>query len=79
MARRVRMVGALRVGKREATPTLPSHVPGVMEGNARGNFERNVGIRPFRRGARGTARRSTGICAAARNPIDRRMPNLSPP
>ena len=73
------IVNNIRIGAPDTTLAAPSHVPGVMEGNARGNFERNVGIRPFRRGARGTARRSTGICAAARNPIDRRMPNLSPP
>ena len=52
-----------------------THVKGIKEGNARGNYERNVGHRPD---GTSTAKRSTGINAKAREPIDPRMPNLSP-
>jgi hypothetical protein len=82
MARRDRIFANLRVGKRQGWPTMPSHVRGVRQGNAPGNIEREAGILQDpkdRRFARGTAERSTGINAKARNPIDPRMPNLSPP
>ena len=75
----VKRKGNLRVGRRDVAPHLPSHVPGVMQGNAVGNFDRNVGIHRQGLGARGTAARSTGINPEDRNPIDPRMPNLSPP
>ena len=52
-----------------------NHVQGIKQGNSVGNYERNTG-----HNADGTSdqRRSTGVNAAAREPIDPRMPNLSP-
>jgi len=53
----------------------PTHVPGIKEGNSRGNYEKMAGHNPD--GTSGAAR-STGINASAREPIDPSMPNLSP-
>jgi len=81
MARRPKIFANLRVGRSDARPDLPTHVRGVREGNRPGNLEREVGIIPDpedRRFARGTSERSTGISPNAHNPIDPRMPNLSP-
>jgi hypothetical protein len=52
-----------------------NHIKGIKQGNAVGNYAKNSG-----HNADGTSdqRRSTGINAAAREPIDPRMPNLSP-
>ena len=53
----------------------PTHVQGIKEGNSVGNYEKQTGHNPD-----GTSdqRRSTGVNAKAREPIDPRMPNLSP-
>lgn len=80
MARR-KIFANLRIGKAQTRPDKPSHVPGIRQGNARGNIDRERGIHQDPddpRFAKGTADRSTGINAKARNPIDPRMPNLSP-
>ena len=53
----------------------PTHVKGIKEGNAIGNYERNTGHKPD---GTSTQARSTGVCAGDREPIDPRMPNLSP-
>ena len=53
----------------------PAHTPGVKQGNAKGNYERQGGHQPD---GRSTAERSTGIDIKGREPIDPRMPNLSP-
>ncbi len=50
-----------------------THVPGIHEGNAKGNYERMAGHRPD---GTSTAARSTGV--ARTEPIDPSMPNLSP-
>ena len=52
-----------------------NHVRGIKQGNSVGNYERNEGHH-----ADGTndQRRSTGVNAKGREPIDPRMPNLSP-
>lgn len=65
----------IQVGKPDTEPSLPSHTRGVQEGNAPGNYEKQVGHYPK---GKATARRSTGIDADRRNPIDPRMPNLTP-
>ena len=52
-----------------------THVKGIKAGNSTGNYERNTGHRPD---GTSTQERSTGVNAAAREPIDPRMPNLSP-
>ncbi len=78
MRSKTKTIANVRVGKPDVKPTTPSHVPGIRGGNTGGGFERQQGVYHEGLGARGTARRSTGIDADARNPIDPRMPNLSP-
>jgi hypothetical protein len=65
----------IRVGKGDAKPDASAHTPGIFQGNAKGNYERQAGHLPD---GRSTAERSTGINPDAREPIDPRMPNLSP-
>ena len=55
---------------------ISAHTPGVNQGNSKGNYEKQPGHLPD---GKSTARRSTGVNAAAKDPIDPRMPNLSPP
>jgi hypothetical protein len=69
-------MGRIRVGKPDVKPDVPSHVEGVKSGNTPGNYEKNAGHLPDHRS---TAERSTGINPDKHNPIDPRMPNLSPP
>jgi hypothetical protein len=69
----------LRVGTPDVEPSAPSHVPGIHQGNALGSFERDPGFTKDEHGRiRATPRRSTGIAADDRAPIDPRMPFLSP-
>jgi hypothetical protein len=68
----------LKVDRARAKPTTPAHVPGVRSGNDPGRLYKGQGIRPVDGGALGSARRSTGINAKDREPIDPRMPRLSP-
>jgi hypothetical protein len=56
-------------------PDLPAHQKGVNQGNSTGNYEKQAGHFPD---GRSSAARSTGIDAKGREPIDPRMPNLSP-
>ena len=65
----------VRTGKPDVSHDAPAHTPGIKSGNTKGNYERQAGHLPD---GRSTAERSTGVNAAARNPIDPRMPNLSP-
>ncbi|MEU0564413.1 hypothetical protein ABZ297_03305 [Nonomuraea sp. NPDC005983] len=65
----------IRTGRPDVRPDAPSHVKGVAEGNACGNYEKQAGHLPD---DRSTAKRSTGINAKAHDPIDPDMPNLSP-
>jgi hypothetical protein len=53
----------------------PTHIKGIKEGNSKGNYEKNVGHKPD---GTSTAERSTGVNAKGAEPIDPRMPNLSP-
>lgn len=66
----------LTVGRPQTSPAKPAHTPGIKQGNTPGNYEDQIGHRPD---GTSTAARSTGINANKRNPIDPRMPNLSPP
>ena len=66
----------LVVGKPQAQPDTPAHIRGVKAGNAPGRYEQMSGHLPD---GRSDARRSTGIEPAKHDPIDPRMPNLSPP
>ena len=54
---------------------MSEHVKGIKSGNSKGNYEKNTGHKPD---GTSTQARSTSINAAAREPIDPRMPNLSP-
>jgi hypothetical protein len=65
----------IKLGKGHASADGPAHTPGIRQGNAKGNYERQPGHLPD---GRSTADRSTGVNAKARNPIDPRMPNLPP-
>jgi hypothetical protein len=74
----------LRVGTPDVEMDAPSHVDGVGQGNESGGIEQGSGY--YKTGERGagrpsaksTARRSTGINADARNPIDPSSPTLTP-
>ena len=66
----------IRIGKPDVKPDATAHTPGVYQGNAEGNYESQPGHNPD---GSSTAARSTGINPKARNPIDPRMPNISPP
>jgi hypothetical protein len=65
----------MKLGKAATKPDDLRHIKGINEGNATGNYEKQVGHEPD---GRSTAARSTGINAKDRDPIDPRMPNLSP-
>jgi hypothetical protein len=66
----------LTVGTPHVAPDKPSHTKGVKMGNQTGHYEKSPG---HLADGRSTARRSTGISARKHEPIDPRMPNLSPP
>ncbi|HEX2126063.1 MAG TPA: hypothetical protein VHF45_05825 [Thermoleophilaceae bacterium] len=68
-------MGLIRAGKPDTKPDAPAHTPGINQGNARGNYEKQAGHLPD---GRSTARRSTGVNPDAMEPIDPSMPNLSP-
>jgi hypothetical protein len=68
-------MAGIRVGNPDVRPDLPAHTPGVPTGNAPGNYEKQLGHLP---GGKSTSTRSTGVNPEAMEPIDPRMPNLSP-
>jgi hypothetical protein len=65
----------IKVGSPHVRPDAPAHTRGVHQGNE-GPYEAQAGHLPD---GRSTAERSTGINPSHANPIDPRMPNLSPP
>ena len=65
----------IRVGKPDVDIEAPGHVKGTKAGNDSGHYEKMEG---HLSDGRSTARRSTGINPDSRDPIDPRMPNLSP-
>jgi hypothetical protein len=65
----------IKTGKADVDTKSLGHTPGVRQGNSRGNYEKQAGHKPD---GRATSERSTGINPKAANPIDPRMPNLSP-
>lgn len=69
------MTERIRTGRPHVDPAAPSHMKGIKQGNAPGNYESQPGHLPD---GRSTAERSTGINPKHRNPIDPSMPNLSP-
>jgi hypothetical protein len=71
--------GNIVVGKPDVEPSAPSHTMGVREGNKRKSMIREPGVkRAGRFMAQATVRRSTGVNAKAHQPIDPRMPVLTP-
>jgi hypothetical protein len=66
----------LKLGKPDVSPDDPSHVKGINQGNSTGNYESQAG---HLKDGRSTAARSTGVNPDAADPVDPRMPNLSPP
>ena len=74
----VQVIANVRVGKPDVDPGKPSHVRGVREGNARGNMRKTKGLKAKGQGAVAKATRSTGINSKAHEPIDPRMPVLTP-
>ena len=68
-------MAGLKVGKPDVKPDAPAHTPGVKEGNE-GPNEKNRG---HTKDGRSSATRSTGVNPRHHEPIDPRMPNLSPP
>jgi hypothetical protein len=65
----------MRVGKPQTHTSTPSHSPHTPEGNTPGRTEKQRG---YDAPNESTAARSTGINPKDRNPIDPKMPNLSP-
>ena len=65
----------IRTGKSDVDTDDLGHIKGVKQGNSTGNYERQAGHLPD---GRRTAEASTGVNPEAHNPIDKRMPNLSP-
>ncbi len=63
------------LGKREVTPDMPAHTPGINQGNAKGNYGKMAG---HKADGTSTAARSTGINPGGAGPIDPSMPDLSP-
>ncbi len=78
---RTKIVANLRVGRAQAKPAQPTHVAGIREGNKLGAIYRQAGLHQDPddpRYATCSAARSTGINPRARDPIDPRMPRLTP-
>jgi hypothetical protein len=63
----------VNVGSADVKPQTPTHVKGINEGNAKGNYEKMAG---HKADGTSTATRSTGV--GTTEPIDPSMPNLSP-
>lgn len=68
-------MGNLNLGKQDVSPDMPSHVQGIKQGNAKGNYDKMPG---HNRDGTSTAARSTGVNPKMHEPIDPSMPNLSP-
>ena len=68
----------LRLGDPDTDLTAPSHVAGVPEGNRPGGAKRSSGLRFTDGIATATARRSTGVGAEDREPVDPNSPRLTP-
>jgi hypothetical protein len=69
------MTNNLKTGTPDVKPGLPSHVNGIKQGNSTGNYEKQAG---HHKDGTSTAERSTGVNSGFHEPIDPRMPNISP-
>ena len=65
----------IRIGEPDVSPSAATHTPGVRRGHSKSAYPSESGHLPD---GRSTARRSTGINPDLHDPIDPRMPNLSP-
>ena len=65
----------IKTGKADTEHDAPAHVKGIHQGNEPGSYGKMAG---HTEDGRSTAARSTGINPKAHEPIDPRMPNLSP-
>jgi hypothetical protein len=65
----------IRTGQSDIDTQSLGHTKGVKQGNSTGNYESQPGHKPD---GRRSARASTGINPDAHEPIDPRMPNLTP-
>jgi hypothetical protein len=63
----------IKTGGANTSQAEPTHVKGINEGNALGNYDKMAGHEPD---GTSKAARSTGV--ATTEPIDPSMPNLSP-
>jgi hypothetical protein len=66
----------INAGDADIANDAPSHISGINQGNAIGNYEKQKGHLPD---GKRTAASATGIDPDAHGPIDPRMPNLPPP
>lgn len=74
-----KVIANVVVGPPDVSPSAPSHIRGIFQGNHPHALERSRGMRRETDGyAEATARRSTGIRPDAHTTIDPRMPKLSP-
>ncbi|MFH8342318.1 hypothetical protein [Streptomyces sp. AM6-12] len=67
-------MGTIRVGRAQAKPDTPSHVPGLHQGN-KGPYQEQTG---HHRDGSSDARRSTGIHWKRHDALGESMPNISP-
>ncbi|MEV6115317.1 hypothetical protein AB0L59_23100 [Streptomyces sp. NPDC052109] len=67
-------MGTIRVGRPQAKPDTPSHVPGLHQGN-RGPYKHQTG---HHKDGSSDARRSTGIHWKRHDALVKDMPNISP-
>lgn len=69
----------LTTGRPRVRTSSPSHIRGVHEGNRTGSLRRQKGVHSRGESAVASARRSTSIRPDDCEPIDTRMPKLTPP
>ncbi|MEU6508409.1 hypothetical protein [Streptomyces sp. NPDC046942] len=67
-------MGSIRVGRAQARPDTPTHVPGLHQGN-KGPYGRQGG---HHEDGTADARRSTGIHSKRHDAVLTAMPNISP-
>ncbi|MFJ9817311.1 hypothetical protein ACIRU3_18940 [Streptomyces sp. NPDC101151] len=67
-------MGSIKVGRPQARPDTPSHVPGLHQGN-KGPHSHQTG---FHEDGTSDARRSTGIHWKRHDALLDAMPNISP-
>jgi len=77
---KMRIIANVKVGKAQVSPTAPSHVAGVREGNQVHSTFFTKGLHKRQGGAmvKATASRSTGVNALFRNSIVPGAPRLTP-